>query len=75
MNLGAFQPGQAAALPTSTIELAVRFVNKIFLFSKLNYFYFSCEALANTDVLSKSDPVCVLHIKGKAGEWLEYGRT
>jgi len=58
MNLGAFQPGQAAALPTSTIELAV-----------------SCESLANTDVLSKSDPVCVLHIKGKAGEWLEYGRT
>ena len=42
---------------------------------KINDFYFSCEALANTDVLSKSDPVCVLHIKGKAGEWLEYGRT
>ena len=35
----------------------------------------SCEALANTDVLSKSDPICVLSIKGKAGEWLEYGRT
>jgi len=57
MNLGAFQPGQAA-LPTSTIELAVR-----------------CESLANTDVLSKSDPMCVLFVKGKAGEWLEYGRT
>jgi len=57
MNLGAFQPGQAA-LPTSTIELAVR-----------------CESLANTDVLSKSDPMCVLFVTGKAGEWLEYGRT
>jgi len=34
-----------------------------------------CENLADTDVLSKSDPMCVLFIKGKTNNWLEFGRT
>ena len=34
-----------------------------------------CENLADTDILSKSDPACVLFIKGKANNWLEFGRT
>jgi len=34
-----------------------------------------CENLVNADYLSKSDPVCVLFIKGKANKWLEFGRT
>ena len=44
-------------------------------------FFFRCEKLADTDMLSKSDPLCVLFVHGKAGarggqgEWLEYGRT
>jgi len=34
-----------------------------------------CEKLLDKDILSKSDPVCVLFIKGKANNWLEFGRT
>ena len=33
-----------------------------------------CSDLADTDLMSKSDPICVLFIKQK-GQWFELGRT
>ena len=34
----------------------------------------ACTNLADTDVLSKSDPVCVMLVKN-SDKWMEYGRT
>ncbi|XP_062500669.1 copine-3-like [Corticium candelabrum] len=34
----------------------------------------SCTGLVNMDILSKSDPMCVLFVK-KMGKWVEQGRT
>jgi hypothetical protein len=34
-----------------------------------------CDNLTNKDILSKSDPVCVLYIKGGGSSWLEFART
>ncbi len=34
-----------------------------------------CSKLADQDVLSKSDPFCVMYMKSQTGEWVEIGRT
>ncbi len=34
-----------------------------------------CRKLSDQDVLSKSDPFCVLFVKSQAGHWVEVGRT
>ena len=34
-----------------------------------------CTKLADKDVMSKSDPLCVLYMKTKLGHWQEVGRT
>ena len=34
-----------------------------------------CHGLCNQDVLSKSDPFCVLFMKGMNKQWVEVGRT
>merc|ERR1712038_1143563 len=34
-----------------------------------------CENLADRDVLSKSDPVCIMYVAGTNGAWVEMGRT
>merc|ERR1719210_220181 len=34
----------------------------------------SCTNLADTDLMSKSDPLCVLFVKNN-NSWMEYGRT
>ena len=62
MNLGAFQPGQAAALPTSTIELAVRFVNEIFLYSRNSISFTSAVKRLQTRMFCPSRTPCVFSI-------------
>ena len=34
----------------------------------------SCTDLANLDIFTKTDPMCVLFVK-QFGQWKEYGRT
>merc|ERR1719369_100542 len=34
-----------------------------------------CENLPDRDLMSKSDPVCVLYMKESRGNWRELGRT
>lgn len=36
--------------------------------------FIECNDLIQLDKFSKSDPLCVLHVK-KLGNWTEYGRT
>lgn len=34
-----------------------------------------CHGLKDKDLLSQSDPVCILHVKNEKGNWVELGRT
>jgi len=34
-----------------------------------------CSGLADTDLLSRSDPLCALYTRGSGNSWLEFGRT
>ena len=36
--------------------------------------FIECTDLVQLDTFSRSDPMCVLHVK-RLGQWMEYGRT